>query len=369
MEILELQKRINANLMRVNSAKSISEKRRYFVYLGSLLATYNELTGENVQMWQTNNKAVMKHTHIELLSQELEKNKNFMQKISSGMLESKLESECNFRDRFVVKTYSPKYLFEVLESFLGVLGNRHYKVYKNIINNNDLVFNKEFAGGLTIFDYQKLKSVIFTSKDKTTLASLLTLVHELGHAYEYDYTKYSRKPFYVNKFNVTTEVFSMLNELLMIDYLKKINFDLVEVNKLEEKFYNDIINYAFEIYFAFSLRYLYFDDDSNLIIYDYNEAIECENELIKKYGHDFYVTNDINLEDSVNYMYGGLIATIYRHYYNQDHKFMNEISKHFLDYEAYDTKEIINRLPFVNKELEEFSILKKKLCQIKTNQF
>ncbi len=369
MEILDLQKRIKKTLELINDAKSISVKRRYFVYLSGLVETYNLLTDSELKIGNLGGKQIMKHTFMESLVKEFNENGDIMQYIGHGILSARHVTNCYFRDRYFIKHYNIKYLKEIFESFLASLSDRHYKIYKDMLANDDIAFNQEFAAGFTIFDYERQKSVMFTSYDEETLPSLLTLAHELGHVYEFDYTKCSRKPYFTTKFNVNIEVFSMFTEGLLLDYLRKIHFDPEEVNKLEEKFYKDVVNYAAILCFTLSLKKFSMDSNYNLIIHDVEEANARVSELIGRYDAEYSVVGSINLQDAVYYTYGGFISTIYRHYYNQDPSFIKEISKHFLDYQSYSTEEILEKLPFVMNELENFSILKKKLSQIKTNQF
>ena len=368
MEILELQKRINDTLEHVNNAKSISEKRRYFVYLSGLVAVYNELTNSELQLGHIGNGKIMKYTFYESLIKLFNENCENIYNLSSGVLQTRKEVGCDFRLKFNLKTYSPKYMMEVVDSFIASLGPKYYKIYHETLKNDLVFFTKDYAAGLSVFDYQKLRAFVFVPRNKQTLAFLTTFAHEFGHVFEYDYTKFSRKAFFTNRYNVNIEVFSMFIELLLFDYLKSIHFNSNEVNKMEEKFYNDVIGYASGIKFALSLSNFLMDYNCNLVICDYKEAYNTLNELQREVGITYYI-DDVNLADSINYMYGGLIATIYRYYYNQDSNFIKEIEKHFLDYESYTTEEILDRLPFVREEFNDFKILRKKLEQIKTNQF
>ncbi len=367
MEILELQKRINRTLEIVNNAKSPSEKRRYFVILSGLVSIYNEITGSELQLGKTTQEKIMKYSFYEALLKEFNDNYANIYKISSGILQARKKEKCDFSLMYDFKTYSPKYMLEIFETFMASLGQKYYKIYKEAFKEGRVYFSKTYGEGFSIFDYEDLKSYIFVPKNKETLAFLSTIAHEFGHVFEFDETKFARKPYFTNKFNVNLEVFSMLIELLLFDYLRKINFNLNEVNKMEEKFYNDVIGYAAEIKFALSLSKIFIDYDCNLAIYDYDEADSVADKLEESDGIRYYTYN-INLEDSMNYMYGGIIATIYRYYYNQDEAFISEIKKHFLDYEFYGTEEILDRLPLVREELNGFPILKKRLKQIKTNQ-
>lgn len=367
MDVLELQKRIKNTLELVNNAKSISTKRRYFVHLSGLVSIYNQITGSEIEISELNNQKIMKHTFYQNFVAEIGRTYGILAQLSDGILQARKDVGCDFREHFVVETYSKKYLREILESFLASLGPRFYNLYKDATNEKRLFYNQKFGGGLSVFDYQELKTIIFAPYDQETIAFLVTLVHELGHTFDYEYTKCSRKAILVNQYNVNLEVFSMLMELLLLDYLKSIHFDPQATLKMEEKFYNDLIGFSSEVNFGLSLSMTLVDPELNLVIYDYNEAEKKALELTKRYGIDYYL-DDINFEDSINYMYGGLIATIYRYYYSQDKSFIQEIFKHFLDYESYTTEEILENLPFVKDELNGYPILRKKLAQIKTNQ-
>ena len=366
METIELREKIDKTLELFKNAKSISVRRRYFVYLSTLVATYNEITKENLSF---KIGRTMKHTFYENFVKEISVMNRILAYISREILESRKEVGCEFRENYVIKTYKQKYLMEIFESFLVSLDEKFYKLYKEALKDDRLFYNKEFGTGCTVFDYQTLKSTVFVPYDRETLSFLVTFAHEMGHVFEYDFTKHSRKAVLANKCNANCEVFSMFVELLMIEYLKKNYFDRSEALKIEEKYYNDLIGFATELNYALSLSVTFIDPNCNLLIYDYDDANKCAEALSKKYGVSYYL-DDINLENSFNYMFGGLIATIYQNYYNQDKNFFKEISNHILDYETYNTKEILIRLPFVRNEINDgCPILKKKLEQIKTNQF
>ena len=367
MEILELQDRINYTLDALNSAKSISKKRRYFAYLSGLVSIYNSITGSKVQIAEMDNQNIMKPTFYQSFIQEISHTEGLLLGISDGILKTRQEVGCEFRPQFLARTYGRKYLSEILESFLADLGDRFYRLYKEAETDGRLFYNQEFSGGITTFDYPMLKSFIFLPKDRETIPFLITTVHELGHAFDYDYTKCSRKAVNAVKFNVNIETFSMFLEILLIEYLKRIHFDPDEVKMIEEKICNDLIGHASEVNFGLSLSETFIDPDFKLVLRDLDDAARCYDEFLQKYGLE-YIKGDINYENSVQYMYGGLIANIYAYYYGQDRNFINEICKHFLDYEAYSTEEILERLPFVKEELNGFPILRKKLEQVKANQ-
>lgn len=116
MELLKLQKRINENLDLVNNAKSISIKRRYFVYLCTLVEIYNELAHEDIQVAKYDNNKIMK------------------------------------------RTFSESLLEEVFEEFISSLGCKYELIYRNILENNNLFLSKKNTSGSTIFDYEAYSS-------------------------------------------------------------------------------------------------------------------------------------------------------------------------------------------------------------------
>ncbi len=368
MEILELEKRISRTLELVNNAESVSTRRRYYVELNSLVSIYSQITNRNININTINNTKMMKYTFIESLLSDLTINYKLFCKISSNIMKARKEADLAFQSKYVYKNYSPKFLGEIVASFFASLGPKYFDIYYKTLSNDRIFFNKSFGTGYTIFDYQDSSSYIFVNNNFRTLLSAIVLVHEFGHAFEYDYTKYSRKTSLAAKFNVTLETFPLLMELLFLDYLKRIKFNQNEIHKLEEEFYKDIISFTSELRFAFLISNRTIDSDGNLVIFDDSETEIIYSNL--KDSDDFVsYSSNINVENSVNYMCGGFIATIYNYYCNQDLNFIKDIEKHFLDYEFYNSSEVIDKLPFVKEEIEKNLILSKKLRQIKTNQF
>ena len=368
MEILELQNKINKTVELLNNAKSISTARRYFVYLSGLISIYNNITGSDLMISEVNNKAIMKKKFYENFVDDVNRNNKIIYKMSDGILKARKDTGCEFRKLFLARTYDRKYLIELLEEFLASLGERFYSVYKEALKDERIFYNQPFSGGITVFDYSSLKSTVFIPYDQETVTFLMTAAHKFGHVFEFDYTKCSRKPILTNRFDVNIESFSMFVELLLLDFLRKINFNPNEVATMEEKYYNDFVIYAAEANFGVSVPSAYIGNDLSLILTDVDETSKCYDKFVEKYDFD-YLPEDINYEDSINYMFGGLIATIYAYYYSQDKNFLKEIYKHFLDFEAYEVSESLSRIPYLEKELDGFPILKKRLSKIKTNQF
>ncbi len=367
MEVLELRKRIEKTLGLINDSKTISLKRRYFVQLSSLVSIYNGITKEKIQIAETNNQILMNPSFYQSFVSDVSRTRELLFGISDGILITRKEVGCEFRDIYYAKTYGRKYIKEILESFLASLGDRFYTLYKEALADGRLYLNMDFSGGYSTFDFQTKKVTVFGPRDQETVPFMLTIAHEFGHVFEYDYTKCSRKEKFTNKYNVSTEVFSMFLEVLLLDYLARIHFDSEETSKLHEKYYNDLIGFASEVNFGLSLATTLIGKDFILKIVDLDDASRCYDEFVKEYNLD-YIKGDINFEDSVNYMYGALIATIYEYYYLQDPSFLKEIHAHFLDYYSYSTEEILERLPFVRQEIGGYHILRKKLEQIKANQ-
>lgn len=359
MSLEELQERININLDKVNNAKSISSKRRYFVYLCGLVEVYNELTHENIQVAKYDSNNIMKNTLSENFFKELFYNGKLIFERSFNIVDAYKKTNWTTLDYLTFNTYSEKFLSELFEDFVSSLGVKYELIFKNMLKKNQLFLSKNDIAGATIFDYEKRTSYMFLPINKNNLYFFSILAHELGHVFEYERTKCSRKCEFVNNFNITTEVFALFIEILFCDYLKRINFNELEIKKLENKYYGDFLTYTTQIKFALSCPYLYVNKNGELISESMDEVNKYLKYLENEDNYKYYIQN-INLTDSIYYMYGYFIADIYREYYNLNKNFIREIENHFFDYEAYASEEILKKLPYV-KSLTNFDILMKHL--------
>jgi len=365
MEILELQKRITKALYRTNNSNSISERRRNYVILSGLVEIYNNITNANIELRKYVNKRIMKHSFNYYLIKELNQNYNNIYKLSNDIVEVYKNVKWYSEPKRVFKNYKSTYLAEIINDFFASLGDKYYKIFKDLYEDKRVFSSNSFGDGFTVFDYEELKSTIFVPNDKSTLICFTVLAHEVGHVINYDITKYSKNPLTVNNYDISTEMFSMFIELIFFDYLKKIKFEQTEIQKVEERFYDDFLIYASQLKFLFSYHGSGIDKANNLVVDDVDEANKYLELLELKDGFTYFMY-DANIKDAAYYTYGGVVADIFRYYFEQDNKFIYEIEKHFFDSEAYSSEEILDRLPYVRESLKDMKILKKHLNNIKT---
>ena len=363
MEVERLRERITKTVNRVNNARTDSERRRYYVLLHDIVAIYNDITGEELIINEYIKEQILKHGQSYYLRKELGRNGKSIRDLASRIVGTYTSVKWDNHDiKIDFKNYSPKYLNEIVEDFLARLNPRYYQIFKSIRDDGRIIDRESFFGGHVTYDHEELKTYIFVSKKNNTITFCDDLIHEIGHAIQYDFTKYSRKTTSSIRYDITLEMFSMFIELIFIDYLKRINFNLEERRKLEEKWYTDHLIHASQMKFALTCPQAHIDEECHLFVEgeDVEEASECLNRLRREDNVCYYLYKT-DVLDAICYMYGGAFADIFRHYFNQDPNFIHDVEKHFFDYEAYNSEEILDRLPHVKEDLQSMKILRHHL--------
>ena len=363
MEVEELKKRISKTVDRVNNARTVSERRRYYVILHDIVSIYNDITGEELFINEYIKEQILKHGQSYYLRKELSENGKSIRSLASSIVRTYKAVKWDNHDiKIRFKNYSPKYLNEIVEDFLAELSHRYYQIFRTIRDDERIIGGESFFGGHVVYDHEELKTYVFVSKKNNTIAFCSNLLHEIGHAIQYDFTKYSRKTTSSIRYDITLEMFSMFIEFVFVDYLKRINFNLEEIRKLEEKLYTDFLIPATQVKFALTCPQAHIDEECQLFVDSekVEEASDCLNRLRRKDNLCYYLYHT-DVLDAICYMYGGVISDIFRHYFREDPSFIHDIERHFFDYEAYNSEEILDRLPHVREELQSMKILRNHL--------
>ena len=362
MEIKELEERITKTICRVNNARSISEKRRYYVILNNLLEIKKRLTKSESSIYDLIEGRVMKHGKFYYFQKEMQANVQDMFDTSNSIVETFKSVKWNNHMNIEFKDFGFDYLSEIIEEFFGLLGPKYYRIYQELCEDNRLFRTERGRDAYTVFDYEFLKSYVFVPANNDSLLLWISIVHELGHVIVYELTKYSRKISSVSYYDITAEMFSQFMELIFLDHLRKVNFSPTEVQKMEEHFYSDFLLSALQIRFVTTYPGIYLDDNCDLHIREKDEesALEYLKRLEAHDNLNYYIYGT-NVKKASYYMYGGVMADIFRHYFKEDRSILSEIEKHFADYEAYTSKEILDRLPHVREEIQSMSILRHHL--------
>lgn len=363
MEIEELKQRIIKTIYLVNNAPSISKKRRYYVFLCDLIEIMNGITGDDIRVGKYAKGPIMKHPEVYYLIRELRSNYKNMLHLSDSIVQTYKDAKWDNHDLTAeFKNYSLKYIQEIVDDFFASIDSKYYQIFRKTKEEKRIFRTQEHSSAHIVYDHADLKSYVFVPKNNYSILFAEDVVHEIGHVIQHDFTKYTMKTSSVNRYDITKEMFSMFIGIIFTDYLRKINFNAEETTKLEKKWYMDFLIFTTQLKFISSFPQACIDGECNLRILPEDELdalaytikLEKEDNLM----YHLYKTNAI---EAAYYTYGGVLADIFRHYFRENPSFIHEIEKHFFDYEAYTTEEILDRLPHVRESLQDMSILRKHL--------
>ena len=233
----------------------------------------------------------------------------------------------------LIKTINPhieieKYLPYVIEFFKYMGAN---EIYNNIINNNLLSLKSDLKNytlyGST-YNLGNGKSAIII-KNGNDFRTLITLVHEIGHAYE----NYLKKDTFTRKYQyIDTECLSTTFEYLFIQFLKDNN--LVDENILSIGERNNII---MDIW-CMDNAYIYNNYTFNKKIIPNNQDIIIPVEIFNKLSIIKTGNYSLNKETQT------CLLRRYRNYYSYGLLFAMVILERFKE-DEHETKKFIQNFP------------------------
>ncbi len=120
--------------------------------------------------------------------------------------------DINFDDAFINQNFYP-----IINDFLKTVNPELLYLLKSIIDNNTLLRLHKYNNGEELYDKRKNKFYIIIHEDNT-LANMVALVHELGHAYQdYCFQEY-HEAYNLHKL-LKKEISSHVLEYMFLDYL------------------------------------------------------------------------------------------------------------------------------------------------------
>ena len=232
------------------------------------------------------------------------------QKYDEIIKEYQKNNFCSYEFSLFQKVSSNQ-LYEIVYDFFRFLGNDVVKLYNSIIKNNNIfLLDKCDYSGVSMNSLTTGSPSIVLQNIEKYLTYYFTLVHEMGHCYQF---YLQRNHMHIEVFNPFMESTSLLFEKMFAYYLKK--------NHLYEK---DLIDYDIEnnIYFLNDLasskvilELLMNKDIHNVNMYDltYESSVPVtmlHSKMIKDCG--YIMSNKFNFELSeIHYSMGEIIASYF----------------------------------------------------------
>ena len=265
------------------------------------------------------------------------------QKYDDIINEYKKNGFCSY-EFSLFKRVNPDKLYEIVADFFKFLGTDVAKLYNKIIKNNNIFLLDDCDySGVSMNALRVDNPCIIIRNVEEYLSYYFTLVHEMGHCYQ----------FYLQRNHSHLEVFNPFTETTSLLFEKMFMFYLIE----KHMFKNELVDYELEnhIYFLNDLasskvifELLMNKDIRNVNIYDltYESSLSID-ELQRKMIMDcgYIMPNKLNLELSeIHYSIGEIIATYFINKMQNDfHSAWKDYKDFITTVDNYPLEDIINK--------------------------
>ena len=331
-----------------------------------LLYYYSEIVGLNDDEYQTlaiDDEFTMKYdkyviSNNQKMINEIKKNAPYLYHIFKEIINSyQKEGFCSFECNDEIKTNKEK-MYELVWNFLASLDKDALTIYDKMIENNNIFLINEFdCFGLSVNSLAIDNPCIIIQNAPKYFDYYITLVHEIGHCYQF-YLQRNQEQFM--GFNPYSEITSLLFEKLFINYLMdnhilKNSYDY----ELEDHVY-----FLNDVSAAKVLCNLFINKNiGNINAYDLSyETSKSKDELLSEMACDcgYIMPNKLNIElDEIHYAIGNMIAI----YFNEKLK-SNKIHewKNFKDFlctvHYLPMSEVLHKyidLDLINEKIKTFT--------------
>lgn len=259
------------------------------------------------------------------------------------------------------KRVNPDKLYEIVADFFKFLGTDVVKLYNQIIKNNNIFLLDDCDySGVSMNALAVDNPCIIIRNVEDYLSYYFTLVHEMGHCYQF---YLQRNHSHLEVFNPFTESTSLLFEKMFMFYLKN-----------NHMFLDDLFDYELEnhIYFLNDLasskvifELLMNKDVRNVNTYDltYESSVplyELQRKMIMDCG--YIMSNKLNFELSeIHYSTGEIIATYFMNKMKNDfNSAWNEYKNFITTCDNYPLEDIVNKYIDTDLVKNEIKIFTKR---------
>lgn len=296
------------------------------------------------------------------------KNKKFHQNISREMLSTMDDDLEDFYEEKEENTkISLKDMHDIVVAFLLTMGKEN--LLSEAIEQKRIfkMGNKEEPIGITIYNSILDSYYISVNKEFNDTVQMVTLIHELGHVF--DLKNLMKKD--INNYitSIYSEVISLMYEKKFLNFLVNNKINLGDVSSMVCDYYMQGYSFLSEIVVLSEL------DDKLLVNQKYQNL--KENLLLKyldgKESLEYFDISDvryIDLNNSLCYGYGNMIATYFTHLEQEDkdlyeYKYNKFLNMHNKKFNIRDFREIIpdDELLFesMKSEMQKDVQIKKKI--------
>jgi hypothetical protein len=255
---------------------------------------------------------------------------------------------------------------EILKTFLNGLNSHAYKLFCEMYKDERIFFTDYLVENIDgkCFNINRLgKSYIAVEGTKTTLPKLALLMHEFGHAYEFDLLKdknfEQRNGIYKTNLH---EVCSFFFEKSFLEFLKENHINDIENYFIRDRLYKYLFNHALAQY------YVTHSINEEIIDYDFiltsEENKRLSDEVYKKYGYDIFMEDveSIDINEALVYT-TGLVTALDLVEYHKDRgpEFIKDFDDILMMYGLSLDNSIYEKMGIKDNNLLKANTLKKLL--------
>lgn len=301
---------------------------------------------------------------------DLYRNIEYYDVVSNNVLERLKRANYDYlyheRDIDSIK-YEEKDLIEIISDFINGFDETFYKYFRNMVDEGRILtypFDGDAYGisGKCFLINSLRKTYVISSEVGNTLPNIITLVHELGHTYEFrmliDKNFETRQGIYATNL---CEVSSTFFEVMFNNYLQKNNINLNEVYYIKDKYIYLMFEQFLQVYIA--LRSSNFMNNSYFINFDVEEF----NKIVSKVRRDFNIplvlhTPSVNINSCLSFGMSMLTSlNLYERYIEDPKSFKKEYDKILMTYGLIKDNSILRKVGVSDENVSTTSALKREL--------
>lgn len=247
--------------------------------------------------------------------------------------------------------------------------------FKNKLENLELFMNNDLGEhklGLT-FPLEAINKniIMFSAYGYYTVESASALVHELGHDFEFDYTRRAGMTGFCGKIleSLYAEVCPHFFEYAFINYLIENKIYLEDALMLRRRYLNQIVYYLSEVLSIMNIDSLKIDYKYNTLL-ETDDVVDYANELIMKINScaELYNVGDkISFRSAFVYSMGRLMSIcLYEIYKENPKEFLSNFRKVLIDYKN-NGFESFSKIGITKELMSNGEVLRRVLKDTKRN--
>lgn len=261
------------------------------------------------------------------------------------------------------RIFTEKETLEIIRTFLNSYDEKLDKLFMNMRENGQIgtISNFNLSKGIDgkCFWINSLnKTYILSGEKYNTLSTMSLLIHELGHAYEFNLltgkSLESRQGIYAT---LHTEVTSTFFENAFNEFLRENEIKKIEVFNIKERYLKLLFEQFYQAYFVFHSKN--FTNGTYFVKVRSGEYRKILKKIIHEFGYDIdLIDHEFNINSLLSYGNSMLTSLkLYEIYKDNPSFFKKEFDRIILSYGIEKNPSIYNCLGISDEDMCEATIL------------